>query len=247
MSQSNKKAKSSQQQERRERTEAMRAEREAAARRAERRTRLLIAVAVIAAVALVGVALATRSATTGENAAVPQGVAAPDGPVVEGDGDVVLTEWLDFQCPACKTFHDRLGDTVAGLVEDGEITFEVNPLSFINAGSERAANAYGCAVDADAARTYYDQLFINQGPEAEGGYTDEQLIALAEPAGIAEDQLGAFTSCVEDGTYDGWVTNVEIKGTDAGVFSTPTFLIDGEEADITDAESLQEAIEAARG
>jgi protein-disulfide isomerase len=241
--------------EREARSAAMRAEREKAARASERRTRLIIGVAVLLGVALVAVALfSNRGSAGGDAAAVPQGVEAPDGGVVRvadtvSDDAVAVDEWLDFQCPACKSFHESLDATVDELVAAGEIEFTVHPLSFINQGSKRAANAYGCAVDAGREGEYYDQLFLNQGPEADGGYTVEQLLALAEPAGITGDALSTFERCVQEDSYSGWVANVADRGIEEGVVGTPTIFMNGEEIDLADytPETFQEAVEAARG
>lgn len=235
---------------RRARAEALRAEREAAARRSERRTRLLIALAVLAAVAIVAVAVvSTRGGGGGADAAVPTGVSAPDGGVVRGAGNPVqMEEWIDFQCPACKSFHETFGATIDELVESGEVEFVVRPLSFLLTGSKRAANAYGCAVDAGRGAEYYDQVFTAQTAESEPGFTNEQLIALAEPAGITGDALETFTQCVEGGTYDGWVANVADAGTEAGITATPTVYVNGDELSLGEVETpddLRQVIEDA--
>ena len=170
--------------ERRARSEQMKAEREAAARASERRTRLLIALAVVAALILVGVAVVASQSSSGENAAVPTGVEAPGGGAPYGDAaPVVLDEWVDFACPACKTFNDALSSTISEQVEAGELQVYYHPLSFINAGSVRAANAFGCAVDEGLTHEYYDAVFAEQGDESGDGYTNEQLVAIGDGLG----------------------------------------------------------------
>jgi protein-disulfide isomerase len=231
---------------RRARAEQLKAEREAAARASERRTRLLIAIAVLAAIALVAVAvLATRS-STGENAAVPAGVTAPDGPAAYGDegAPVVMDEWVDFACPACKTFNDSLAPTINQLVEDGELRVLYHPLSFLGPGSVRAANAFGCAADQGLTHEYYDALFTLQGTSSDP-FTEENLIALGAEIGIENDE---FATCVNEGTFNGWVDNVAASQLDNGVTGTPTIFLNGELVDLPDfsPESLLAAIDAAQ-
>ncbi len=233
------------QDDRRARAEQLKAEREAAARASERRTRLLIAIAVLAAIALVAVAVVATRSSTGENAAVPTGVTAPDGPAsfVDEGAPVVMDEWVDFACPACKSFNDNLAPTINQLVEEGELQVLYHPLSFLGPGSVRAANAFGCAVDQGQTHEYYDALFTLQGTSSDP-FTDENLIALGQEIGIESDE---FATCVNDGTYDGWVDNVAATQLDNGVTGTPTIFLNGELVDLPDftPESLLAAIDAA--
>ncbi len=233
--------------ERRERAEQLKAEREAAARASERRTRLLVAVAVLAAIALVAVAVVATQSSTGENAPVPTGVTAPDGAAPFGDAaaPVVMDEWVDFACPACKVFNESLGETINDQVAAGELRVLYHPLSFINAGSARAANAFGCAIDEGFTHEYYDAVFAAQGDESVS-FTNEQLIDIGGEVGIDSDQ---FAGCVNGGDYDGWVDNVASTQLDSGVTGTPTIFLNGELVELPayEPQALLDAIEAAKG
>jgi protein-disulfide isomerase len=230
--------------ERRQRAAALRAERERAERAAERRTRLLIALAVLAGVVAIGVAFqVSRSAD--EDAPVPAGVAAPAGGLVVGpaSGDPVrVDEWLDFQCPFCKRFHESVGPQLAELAAAGTIRIEYHPLSFIGPESVRAANAFGCAIDAGEGPAYQDVLFANQPPERTGGYTEDELIAYGAEVGLTDD---AFAECVRDDTFGGWVQNVAESGNEQGVTSTPTLIVEGERLEDLSLDSVDAAITAA--
>ena len=233
--------------ERRARSEQMKAEREAAARASERRTRLLVAVAVLAAVGLIGVAVVASQSGTGDNAAVPTGVEAPDGGAPYGDdtAPVVMDEWVDFSCPACATFTAALGDTISEQVAAGELQVVYHPVSFINAGSARAANAFGCAVDQGQTNEFYDAVFAVQGSESDGGATNDELIEIGRSIGIESEE---FEQCVNDGTYDGWADNLNGAQLEAGVTGTPTIFLNGELADLPafEPQALLDAIDAAK-
>lgn len=231
---------------RRARSEQLKAEREAAARASERRTRLLVAIAVIAAVSLVGLAVVLSRSGSTASAAVPTGVDAPAGGATVGTdtAPVVLNEWVDFACPACKLFAEEFGPTIGELVEDGTLQTTYHPLSFVTpTGSTLAANAFGCAVDQGKTKEFHDAVFAAQGSEADE-FTNEQLIEIGAGIGLDNDE---FTGCVNDGQYEGWVDNVATDAIEQGVTRTPTVFLDGEEIDPLpqDAQELREAIEAA--
>jgi protein-disulfide isomerase len=231
---------------RRARADQLKAEREAAARASERRTRLLVAIAVVAAIALVAVAVVATRSGGGDNAAVPPGVSSPDGGAPYGDDSapVVMNEWIDFACPACQAFTQSLGPTITEQVEAGELQVIYHPLSFINTGSVRAGNAFGCAIEQGLTHEFYDAVFAAQPAEAEP-FTNEALIEIGASVGLNNEQ---FTSCVNDGTYGGWVANVAASQVDAGVTGTPTIFLNGELVDLPDyqPQSLLDAIEAAK-
>lgn len=232
---------------RRARSEQMKAEREAAARASERRTRLLVAVAVLAAVALIAVAVVASQSGTGDNAAVPAGVEPPGGGAPYGDdtAPVVMDEWIDFSCPACATFTAALGETISEQVAAGDLKVFYHPVSFINAGSERAANAFGCAIDQGRTNEFYEAVFAVQGAESGDGVTNEELIEIGRSVGIESEE---FEQCVDDGTYDGWADNVDAAQREAGVAGTPTIFLNGELVELPafEPQALLDAIEAAR-
>lgn len=231
---------------RRARSEQLKAEREAAARASERRTRLLVAIAVIAAVSLVGLAVVLSRSGSTASAAVPTGVEAPAGGATVGDdtAPVVLDEYVDFACPACKLFAEEFGPTFSEQVEAGTLQVVYHPLSFVTpTGSKLAANAFGCAVDQDKTMEYHAAVFAAQGSEADE-FTNEQLIEIGAGIGLDNEE---FTTCVNDGQYEGWVDSVGEAAVAQGVTRTPTILLDGEEIDPLpqDAAELREKIEAA--
>ena len=235
------------------RSAQLKAEREAAKRASERRSRLLIAIAVLAAVGLVAVAVvATRTSgsdatATDADVTTPAGVTSAAGGVTYGDeAPVVLDEWFDFACPACKVASTAFAPTIDELVADGDLQVVYHPLSFLTPGSPLAANAFGCAVDEGAGHDYYTAVFEAQGAEAGPGFTNDQLISIGEQVGLTSE---TFASCVNDGTYDGWVSNVAQSGVDEGVNQTPTFFVNGEQVQLTayDPQQLLDAITAAQG
>lgn len=223
--------------------------REAEARRQRRREQLIrfgVIAGVVVVVLAVAVAIFASRPSADDSAAVPAGVTAPDGGVVVGDesAPVTIDLWIDFQCPFCRDFEQASGPTLDELVADASARLVYHPLSFLGEESERAANAFGCSVDEGRPSEYVRVLFENQPAEGTGGFTNEDLVALGESAGVTG---GDFETCVNDGTYDGWVSNVAARQQDAGVTSTPTVVVDGQtlDAEQLTPEGVRAAVEQA--
>ena len=223
--------------------------REAEARRQRRREQLIrfgVISGVVVVVLAVAVAVFASRPSADDSAAMPTGVSAPDGGVVVGDesAPVTIDLWIDFQCPFCRDFEQASGPTLDELVADASARLVYHPLSFLGEESERAANAFGCSVDEGRPSEYVRVLFENQPAEGTGGFTNEDLVALGESAGVTG---GDFETCVNDGTYDAWVSNVAARQQDAGVTSTPTVVVDGQtlDAEQLTPEGVRAAVEQA--
>lgn len=207
--------------------------REEAARKERRREQIIrfgVVAAVLAAVLIVVLAvrsgdddsgpIATPAGVTEDAGGVPlAGDAAADAPVIE--------VWYDFNCPHCAAFEQMNGDTLDELAGSGQATVYQRPITFVApvADSQRAANAWGCAVDEGAGREFSEAVFAAQG----SGFSNDNLLQIGESVGLTSD---SFRSCVEDGTYDRWVeASLNYARDEAQIQSTPTILLDGQELD----------------
>lgn len=199
----------------------------------------LIGMVVVLVVALVG-ALAFWAATRGEGDldAVGSANALSDGGGVSvgpgPDTDVPQVHvYGDPQCPWCAVLENSVGGAVGELVEAGEVNLTVTLMSFLDGrirgdNSARAANAALCADDAGAFLAFYQGMYATQ-PHEGGGWTDEQLLALGEQAGVAGADLETFRGCVADRTHDGYVEAMQARANRDGVSGTPRMFVDGTE------------------
>jgi protein-disulfide isomerase len=247
--------------------EARKAE-EAAQKRRQRIINIAIALALVAAVtAIIGIAVVASSGNKEAKEANPE-ASAPQGSIPTGQdnqygipandapGKPVLAIWEDFQCPACGQFEQTFGPTVVEIADKGDAQVIWRSTSFLDGqfpgeNSQRAAAAWGCAVDAGKAEEYHSVVFANQ-PQTEGdGWTQEQLIAFGDQAGISGDQKGAFDQCVTDKTYMSWAANGTATMVAEGVGGTPTLTLNGEELEVSElgsAAGLKKAVaDAASG
>lgn len=221
---------------------------------------VVVVVAIIAVV--VGVVWSQQSQkneVTGGGNALPAGVsqlgagypAFQDVTAASGAPTVDLYE--DFQCPACAAFEKALGQTFQDQAKAGKITLVYHVKNFLddnlrNDSSTRAGNAAFCASDAGKFQEFHNVVFPNQ-PATEGdGYTDAQLKAFAQQAGVTGTALETWQKCYDAGKYVDYVNSVEAQSTKDGVKGTPTVKINGQEVDlqtIASPELLLQAIQNA--
>lgn len=214
----------------RQRAQAQREEEARRARQRERMWRFGISAVVLVVLAVVAIVLLNRSDRPEGTGAVPDGATqAGDGVAVgEPSAPVTIDYWFDFQCPYCAEFENEAGPVLQELVDDGTARVVYHPAAFLGDESYRAANAFGCAIDEGSPVDFLTELFANQPEEGSGGYTEDDLIAHAESAGIEGSQ---FEACVSDGTYSDWGASVTDAMRDQDISETPAVLIDGEPLD----------------
>jgi protein-disulfide isomerase len=174
----------------------------------------------------------------------PTAVPDPLAPPTRGGGDVTLTVYADFACPACQTFHE---DFVPALEEDyvapGVVTYEHRdfPLEMHAPRSFDAANAARAVQDATDDETFFayvDSLFGNQRRLSPDVYQ-----SLAGEVDVDGERVRA---AVEGRLYRRTVSRDLDAGDEAGVRGTPTVFVDGEGPIDLSLEAIGDAIEAAR-
>lgn len=139
-----------------------------------------------------------------------------------GNGDILLIEYSDFECPFCQRFHD----VVKTLVDEGEVTWVYRhlPLSF-HPTADEAAKLADCARihgGVDAFWTFTDSVF-----STDSANSPDPIVAyrkLGTDAGLSESQMDG---CLAAGSESTEVVNQH--GRDAqtyGVEGTPgSFLV----------------------
>jgi protein-disulfide isomerase len=157
----------------------------------------------------------------------------PAGATPEGDGILVaggrvrVDVFIDFLCPYCRQFELSSGTAVARLAADGQASVAYHPMNFLDEASTtsystRAAAASGCAADQGRFLDYAHALFVNQPPEGGAGLSDEELVSLAQQAGLSEAR---FAGCVAEAPYLDWPAYVTARATALGVSATPTAMV----------------------
>ncbi|WP_454050937.1 DsbA family protein [Cellulomonas sp. Marseille-Q8402] len=202
----------------------------------------------------------TAPATAEDDGAIPVGQDGVAG-VPAAEDDVVVSVYYDYMCPYCGMFEAANDTELAQLREEGGVTVEYHPISFLDgqsAGGEystRAGNAAAVVADQDpdSFAAFSSALFANQPEEGTKGLSDDEIADIATEVGVPSDVVDAFTATADDAewrTFAPWlVATTNQANTDLNGLSTPTVLIDGEkfEGDLYTAGPLTEAVEAAKG
>lgn len=213
----------------------------------------LVAALAIVAAALVGAGLvrATNSDAGEAPSRVPTGTTGDKAGLVFADGAVRIDLYLDYLCPECRNTERALAANLKTLKANGNVTLVYHPVAFLNdysspgGYSTRAASAAACAADEGKFEQYTSVLFEKQPAERGPGLSEAQLVAAARDAGITGD---SFTTCVQDDTYDPWVTYVSDVAASDNVALTPVVMVDGRRVDVTGADpggSLARAVDEA--
>jgi protein-disulfide isomerase len=206
-----------------------------------------LAVAVVAAIALIGVANLFQgdddNATNGSVGDIPDHTAPANGTTLgNADAPVTIYEYSDFQCPFCAT---AAAEVVPRLDTDylatGKAKLIFKSLAFIGQESRWAAEAALCAGDQGKFWEYHNKLFEEQGGENKGAFEVENLKRFAQEIGLNQ---GEFNTCFDAGKYTGQIADEMDEAENRGVNSTPTFFVGQKQVD-TDYDAISTEIEAA--
>lgn len=224
--------------------------------------RSLAAVAATLIVLAAGTACGTDDSTNGSSSSSSSKPTAPSTPdstaqapagVVgrvlgePGTTSVVLTEFMDFECPACKAFAPLIGSMQEKFA--GQVTFEVRYLPL-----EMHPNAFPAAYAAEAMglqghfNDAYKWLFATQSTWSGEEMSEDEAAAYfrdhAEALGLDMD------------TYDTDVDSQAVKdriaadvkaAEDKGVQGTPSFFLGGKAFEVDSAEAFEQGIADAVG
>lgn len=250
--------------------ETARLEREAEKKRQRRNKVLLqggIGVAILAVAAIV-IAVAVQPAApgapgpknmassgilftgkSGVATATTTAAAAADGKPKATKPDVSvgiahIVTYVDWACPACKSFEATYASQIQKLVANGSATLEVHPVSILDRNyqssryASRAANTAACIANYDPAKFLDAQTVFYDKQPAEGssGLSNTQIKALVAEAGITNS---AVTSCIDSEEFKSWIgkstevttATTSLIDTANGGFSTPTVVVNGKRWD----------------
>lgn len=193
-------------------------------------TRNLV-IGMVVFIVAVGIIFSFISNRASSNFAIPAAVSEADGygivlnPTVTPTIDV----WVDYQCPACRTFEVLNGGYLNEVIAQKKAKVVFHPLTFIGAESIIAANAAACAADENKFVDMNLALFQNQGSsENSGRWQGDAMLAIGESIGIKSD---SFKQCVREGNYVKWTRNVTEASASKNINSTPTIRINGKDLD----------------
>jgi len=193
-------------------------------------TRNLVIV-MVAFIVTVGVIFSIISNRADSNFDIPAAVSASDGYgiVLNPEATPKIDVYVDYQCPACRTFELINGGYLNEVIAQKKAKVVFHPMTFIGPESILAANAAACAADENKFVDMNLALFQNQSEsENSGKWSKEFLVQLGKSIGITS---GTFKTCVNDGKYIKWTSNVAAASAKADVNGTPTIFVNGKQLD----------------
>jgi protein-disulfide isomerase len=140
---------------------------------------------------------------------------------------ITIEEWADFQCPICLQFYQNIEPPlIANYIEPGKVKLVFHDYAFIGPESTQAAAAARVSqAIGPGFWPFHDMLYSNQGTtENSGAFSQSRLADIAVALGMDRT---AFLNALADPTYTNQVRSETAQGTQLGVNSTPTLVIDG--------------------
>jgi protein-disulfide isomerase len=146
-----------------------------------------------------------------------------DKSVGPADAKVVITEYGDFQCPACKAFAlDTEPKLKADFANKGLARVSFRQMAFIGDESILAAEASECANEQGQFWEFYTKLYQNQAGENVGAITKDSLAGYAQELKLDGTK---FNTCLSTHKYRAKVQRETNEGQQKGVYQTPSVLI----------------------
>ena len=115
-------------------------------------------------------------------------------------------------------------ELIEKYVKEGTLRIEWRDFPYQGQESVRAALAARAAQAQGRFWEYHDLLYYNQSSGNSGGYSEENLIALARKAGLDAKR---FEEDLRTARYAGVVQADFQEGQNLGITGTPTFFING--------------------
>jgi len=144
-------------------------------------------------------------------------------------GDPAAKVWLvmasDFQCPACKAWHDKHSPQIMrDYVETGKVRFAYTnyPLDHLHPNARAAAEAGMCAAAQGKFWDVHDRLFAKQEVWAPLPDPVPNFRQIMTEAGV---DTTAWNKCLVDDVMLGLIDADQVRGRTGGVNQTPYFFI----------------------
>jgi protein-disulfide isomerase len=154
---------------------------------------------------------------------------------------VTITEFSDFQCPACAAVEPLLLQLRQEHSNQVKVVYRQFPLLSIHPYAQVAAQAAEVAAEKNKFWQFHDVLFSNQKTWAELKSEEEVKNAFAEYAQKLEIDKSEFLKRIDSPDIKDRVALDVSQGTQAGVNATPTFYVNGQE---TSAQQLVQTVQS---
>ena len=186
----------------------------------------------VAPAAGVGNGNVVAATSTVANPAAAMALGSRDAILGNASATVTLIEYGDYQCPYCVQFFSQTQPQILqNYVNTGKVRVVFRDFAFLGTESTAAAEAAQCAEDQGKLWAYHDALYNAKladdnkgGTEDDGFYTTAEFLKVAQQVGL---NIPTFTSCINNNTDANIVAQEKGAAANAGVNSTPSFIVNG--------------------
>lgn len=143
----------------------------------------------------------------------------------KGNGSILLIEYSDFQCPACRSYEPLLDRLVQEHGDKVTVAYRHFPLKSIHANAVAAARASEAAAMQDAFWPMHDILFERQEEWGNKAGVNRIFTEYAEEIGLDTEQFSQdlnsdYVRAVVEHEFLHATTTLQLRG-------TPSFFLDG--------------------
>lgn len=142
---------------------------------------------------------------------------------------VTLIEYADFQCPACGVAYPQVKKFEEDFKNDLKVIYRFFPLTNTHQNSLISSQAAYAASLQGKFWEMHDMLFENQSGWSDSKDAKSIFIGYATKLGL---DLKKFESDITSDSSTKFIMDEENKGLSVGINSTPTFFINGKQAQI---------------
>jgi len=185
----------------------------------EQKRRTIVGIALLLITAVIGAA--GRMMTPPFQPTVPE--YRSKGPA---DAPILITEFSDFQCPACQQVVGPLQQIQKLYPGKVRISFSHMPWGF-HEWAMSAAVAADCAGKQGKFWPFHDLLYAKQRAWSLAKDTESNKADLAKYAETVELNLSDWNTCISDPAIAKSIADELKKNRDAWIKSTPTLVING--------------------
>ncbi len=144
------------------------------------------------------------------------------------DAKVILIEYSDFECPACRTYYPILRQLFTEFGDRATFVYRHFPLTSIHPNAEFAARAAEAAGKQDKFWEMHDLLFQKQ---AEWSNIADIVPVFKNYAALVGIDADKFESDFNSREVKDFVSSQKAHANSSGFPGTPTFVLNGEVID----------------
>jgi len=193
---------------------------------------------VVAVVLLGGSFLISNQASQGAD----EGVTISENVKGNPDSSVVVTEYADFQCPACGQFFEPVSELMAERGNAIRFEYRHYPLLSIHAFAVPAARAAEAAGQQGKFWEMHDKLFENQSIWSTSANPTVFFIQYAEELGLDTD---TFKRHMRSSLIDDKIQTEFNEAREKGYTGTPAFELNGQRMQFETLDDWRNQIDAA--